>query len=708
MDERGVRGATPIPRALRRRASSFTEPAASLASPSPPPFPPPLSLLSLSHTQGQSDPDMSNLLAHKSIRVAKPTRGHQPLSDGAIRTDHEIVDRLQQWKHITKSLLHYYKGLADIEHATAKSTTALMDTIQVPFHEGHAFSPDGWQAVLYDVRDNTKLLSERHANFASTIEHTVVRDLEGVRADIKQHIAAVEKEASALADDVEKERETSKHHLLELQNGIDTFENSSTQMLPQKDPYLSHHIVHNQLKKQVHKENDLQAALIRFQQQQPQFEENIAKSIQSAADLYNKALLVEQKEVAALQEKIADALQRVDADAEWKFYTSRQETTLIDPNTPLRSIDAIAFPGQNHASTSPIKEGYLERKKRFSKKYTESYYVLTPSGYLHERRSANAQDTTAPTFSLFLPECSLSAPAKESSKSHKFSIEGNKAVRSSAESRLKNTLRFGGKEIAYTFRCRTHAELLSWWETLDQLSRDTKVDRSDSSSKKVVADPVGVAVSNVGYAPATDETERTAASVAAVPGTQVVDADEHEEEEEGEQQQAKVTSSEHAPLETRSAHSVAVADGGLAHHDGLHRDEDEDSEEGGGSSEEEYATDDEMAHARSAPQTPGLASALTGTDAGAGLGSATATADESSSFYKAETLPAYVGSGTSVPEKQALVTEAKGAPILGNPISSSGTADDSAAAATNSGETDSAAFGAEAAPATSAATTSAS
>ncbi|GAA5840371.1 hypothetical protein JCM3775_001289, partial [Rhodotorula graminis] len=52
---------------------------------------------------------MSNLLAHKSIRVAKPTRGHQPLADGAIRTDHEIVDRLQQWKHITKSLLHYYK-----------------------------------------------------------------------------------------------------------------------------------------------------------------------------------------------------------------------------------------------------------------------------------------------------------------------------------------------------------------------------------------------------------------------------------------------------------------------------------------------------------------------------------------------------------------------------------------------------------------------
>jgi len=57
------------------------------------------------------------------------------------------------------------------------------------------------------------------------------------------------------------QREKSKRDLLELQNGIDTFENSSTQMLPQKDPYLSHHIVENQLKKQVHKESESQLLL---------------------------------------------------------------------------------------------------------------------------------------------------------------------------------------------------------------------------------------------------------------------------------------------------------------------------------------------------------------------------------------------------------------------------------------------------------------
>ncbi|GAA5946355.1 hypothetical protein JCM3775_004767, partial [Rhodotorula graminis] len=598
-------------------------------------------------------------------------------------------------------------GLADIEHAQCKATTALMDTIQVPFHEGHAFSPDGWQAVLYDVRDNTKLLSERHGNFASTIEHTVIRDLEGVRSEIKQHIAAVEKEASVLADDVEKEREKSKRDLLELQNGIDTFENSSTQMLPQKDPYLSHHIVENQLKKQVHKENDLQAALIRFQQQQPQFEETVSKSIQSAAKLYNEAQLTHAKEVAELQEKIATALQRVEPTHEWEFYTSRDDTTLIDPNTPLRSIEAISFPGMNHASTTVLKEGFIERKKRFSKKYTESYYVLTPSGYLHERKSSNAQETSAPGFSLFLPECSLSAPSKEKDRSHKLHVSGNRAVKSSFESRVKDTLRFGGKEIAYTFRFRTRAELLSWFETLDQLSRDTKVERT-SSGKKLVTDPVGTAVASVGYAPPTEETERTAAAVAAVPGARLVDADEAERIER-EQAEANAREEEGAG-ETRSP---AFVGGGLAQqdHSSVHRsvrDDDEDSEEGGGSSEEEYASDDELAHARSAAQTPALGTAFTSTEAGSssvGAGADAGPAEETSGFFKAETLPAYVGSGTSAPEKQALTTEAKGTPpVLGNPVSSSSTS----TPATNSGETDSAAFGAEAAPATSAATTSAS
>lgn len=44
-----------------------------------------------------------------------------------------------------------------------------------------------------------------------------------------------------------------------------------------------------------------------------------------------------------------------------------KDVSKIEPNTPLRSVDAIVFPGQNHAATIPIKMGPLERKKRYTK-----------------------------------------------------------------------------------------------------------------------------------------------------------------------------------------------------------------------------------------------------------------------------------------------------------------------------------------------------
>ena len=84
---------------------------------------------------------------------------------------------------------------------------------------------------------------------------------------------------------------------------------------------------------------------------------------------------------------------------EWIAFASRSEY-LLDPETPLRNPMTINYPGKDDPSVIPVHQGILERKKRFSKKYTESFYVLTPSGYLHERRSSCVflHFSTAPVF----------------------------------------------------------------------------------------------------------------------------------------------------------------------------------------------------------------------------------------------------------------------------------------------------------------------
>ena len=50
----------------------------------------------------------------------------------------------------------------------------------------------------------------------------------------------------------------------------------------------------------------------------------------------------------------------------------------MDPNTPYRTIEALTFPGMNHAATIPIKEGHMERKKRYTKSYHEGESLYLP------------------------------------------------------------------------------------------------------------------------------------------------------------------------------------------------------------------------------------------------------------------------------------------------------------------------------------------
>ena len=196
----------------------------------------------------------------------------------------------------------------------------------------------------------------------------------------------------------------------------------------------------------------------------------------------------------------------------------------------------------------------------------KGYYVLSASGYLHERKSSSTEKVNAisPVFSLFLPECSLGYHAKESDKSHKWHCEGNKAIKSTFEGKVKSSLRFGGKEIAYTFRARTHSEMTGWWEEMDKLSRDTKPQPAHSTVGNAHANRVSVAVANVGYAapapPSIVATSAVAPTAVSERSTPIADAH---------------TSQSIVVVEHESMHSREV------------RTESEDSDEEGGSSAEE-------------------------------------------------------------------------------------------------------------------------
>jgi hypothetical protein len=98
--------------------------------------------------------------------------------------------------------------------------------------------------------------------------------------------------------------------------------------------------------------------------------------------------------------------QRIPSDFEWNGFIQRNSAVLIDPHAPPRSMTNVSFPNQGHKATQPLLAGSLDRKGKLMRKFDTSYYVVTPSKFLHQFSTDDdiAKDPV-PEISLYLPDC---------------------------------------------------------------------------------------------------------------------------------------------------------------------------------------------------------------------------------------------------------------------------------------------------------------
>lgn len=286
-------------------------------------------------------------------------------------------------------------------------------------------------------------------------------------------------------------------HISDLARAIAMFKNTPMQVTARDDPYVMNQLVIRQLQKQVHEENALQKSIIIMQQNSAHFEEGVVRSIQSAWQTFeewNSRMSVAVQETWRMMGNTMAALA---PDREWISFAAKSDH-LLDPETPLRNPDTIEYPSKDDPSVVPVHVGILERKKRFTRSYREAYFVLTPAGYFHEFVSSDPHVRQSPQFSLFLPACTLGPPSSaKTARSHKFHIEsktehdGPKA--SGLMGRAGSLL--GRNQHAYTFRARSHEEMMEWWNDIRMLVARYLV----ASEQLERSGPVAAAVRSAGY-----------------------------------------------------------------------------------------------------------------------------------------------------------------------------------------------------------------
>lgn len=360
-----------------------------------------------------------------------------------------------------------------VHHQQSKEYEKVLKTISKPLREGHHFDQNlGGVAGFYEnLRQNTQALINTNAETEKSIKGSVLPILERLHKEIKNKVKELSHGAQRGAKEVEKARNTTQKHIEMLGQQTASFESTGGKMNPSDDPYVIQRGVLHRLHKQVIEENNHRNDLISVQANFQEFEAHVIQVIQQALEAFNQFVGGQAEKTRALYADMLGAAQRVPPDFEWQAFTLRNAETLVNPNDPPRSVEAITFPNQEHSSTKPLVEGSLERKSRNKLSWgTQSgYYVVTPSKFLHEfKDSDNIKKDPTPELSIYLPDATIGAPNGE-----KFSVKGKD------KSKTMSSKLTGASELHFV--AHTAADAERWYEAIRKCAGAAGAVASDSN-----------------------------------------------------------------------------------------------------------------------------------------------------------------------------------------------------------------------------------
>ncbi|KAF2847512.1 hypothetical protein T440DRAFT_491945 [Plenodomus tracheiphilus IPT5] len=368
-----------------------------------------------------------------------------------------FAERLQAWKHAVAYLEDYVTATEKTNHAHGKEYERVLKAVKDPLKEGHHFdqSLGGVAGMFENIRSNTQGISNQHYETAKQLKGSILPIFDRLHTEIKNKNKELTKGAGKGSKSVDKARAHTQKHIELLGQHTATFESHSGSMKATDDPYVLQRGVMHRLNKQIQEENNNRQDLISVQNSFAQFEAHILQTVQHGMAQFLQVVTTQAEHTKSAYGDMVGTSQRIPPDFEWNGFIKRNNSVLIDPSAPARTISQIGFPNQNHRSTQPLISGSLERKGKIMRSYDTNYYVVTPSKFLHEFKTDDdfAKDPV-PELSVYLPDCMIGAV-----NGNKFNVKGKDVS--------------GGKiggafsmSHEMQFKAHTPQAAAQWWEII--------------------------------------------------------------------------------------------------------------------------------------------------------------------------------------------------------------------------------------------------
>jgi hypothetical protein len=248
-----------------------------------------------------------------------------------------LANRFQAWRKLLKDLIAYFREVgASYEHrskALLKVSNVINNTNAPP-----VFLIEG------GLNDANRILRDYHkqavseSNKAKEIEHDVISQLSGLRADLAQKIKEIKSLSGDFKNAVEKEKETTRKCVAALEESLSLVDSDPAAIAGKGDPFVVRLGVERQVERQIDEENYLHRAYLNLENSGRELESIVVGEIQKAYNALASILKREADESYSTIEKLRSGPVGMPRDMEWNQFVTK-DPHFVNPNLPLRRLE---------------------------------------------------------------------------------------------------------------------------------------------------------------------------------------------------------------------------------------------------------------------------------------------------------------------------------------------------------------------------------
>jgi hypothetical protein len=356
-------------------------------------------------------------------------------------------------------LEEYVEATAKMQKSHSKDVEKVLKTISQPLREGHHFDPTlgGINGMFENFRNNTKGIANMYTETEMNLKGVVMPVLERLHKEIKNKFKELEGGAVKGSKIVAKARAVTTKHVEMLGHHAATLDAVAWNKIePNHDPYVLRRLVNHKLNKQIIEENNNRQDTIAVQNSFQDFEAHVVQTVQTVISQFILIVGGQTDRQRAMYADMQAATSNIPAEFEWINFMNRNETVLIDPDSPPRLFANATFPNQDHTSTKALIEGSLERKSRtLIRGYQNGYYVVTLARYLHEfKDNDDFQKEPSPELSLYLPDCIIGGLDGVA-----FKVKGKDVSNGKVGNAFQTSTEL-------SFKAHTSSDAQKWWKVI--------------------------------------------------------------------------------------------------------------------------------------------------------------------------------------------------------------------------------------------------